>query len=127
MDLEKALGKKAKVAITHGQMDGSVLEDRILDFKYGKYNILLSTTVIENGVNFLRANTIFIDEAGSFGLSQLHQLRGRVGRKDVEGHCYLLYRKEVLADDAKKRIVTIVNHAHLGAGFEIAMRDLEIR
>ena len=66
LDLEKLLGKKAKIVITHGQMDGSVLEDRILDFKYGKYNILLSTTVIENGVNFLHANTIFIDEAGSF-------------------------------------------------------------
>jgi transcription-repair coupling factor (superfamily II helicase) len=65
-DLEKLLGSKAKIIITHGQMDGGLLEDRIIDFKYGKYNILLSTTVIENGVNFLRANTIFIDEAGSF-------------------------------------------------------------
>ena len=65
-DLEKLLGKKAKIIITNGQMDGSLLEDRILDFKYGKYNILLSTTVIENGVNFLHANTIFIDDAGSF-------------------------------------------------------------
>ena len=126
-DLQKLLGKKAKIVITHGQLDGAELEDRILDFKHRKYNILLSTTVIENGVNFIHANTIFIDDAGSFGLSQLHQLRGRVGRKDVEGHCYLLYRKEVLPDDAKKRIVTLVNHSHLGAGFEIAMRDLEIR
>lgn len=126
-DLEKLLWKKAKIIITHGQMNGEQLEDRILDFKLGKYNILLSTTVIENGVNFLHANTIFIDDAGSFWLSQLHQLRGRVWRKDIEGHCYLLYRKDILADDAKKRIITIVNHSHLGAGFEIAMRDLEIR
>ncbi|MDD2487548.1 MAG: CarD family transcriptional regulator [Candidatus Gracilibacteria bacterium] len=115
------------ITITHGQMSGIEVEDRIMDFKNGKYDILLSTTVIENGVNFLNANTIIINDAETFGLSQLHQLRGRVGRGKTEGHCYLVYRKENLPDDAKKRLVTIVNNTHLGAGFEIALRDLEIR
>lgn len=121
------LGKKVRIGITHGRMDGIQLEDVIIDFKAGKYDILLSTTVIENGVNFLNANTIFIDDAPRFGLAQLHQLRGRVGRKDQEAFCYLMYHENSLVDDAKKRLLTIVNHSELGAGFEIAMRDLEIR
>lgn len=115
------------IGITHGRMDGTELEDVIIGFKEGKYDILLSTTVIENGVNFLNANTIFIDDAERFGLAQLHQLRGRVGRKDQDAVCYLMYHKNNLNDDAKKRLLTIVNHSELGAGFEIAMRDLEIR
>jgi len=121
------LGKKIRIAITHGKMNGIELEDRIIDFKQGKYDILLSTTVIENGVNFLNANTILIDDAEKFGLAQLHQLRGRVGRKDQDAFCYLVYHKEHLDDEAKKRLLTIVNHSELGAGFEIALRDLEIR
>ncbi|MBP8016433.1 DEAD/DEAH box helicase, partial [Candidatus Gracilibacteria bacterium] len=125
--LETLLGKEAKIIITHGQMNGIELEDRIMDFKNRKFNILLTTTVIENGVNFLDANTIIINDADNFGLSQLHQLRGRISRKDTEGFCYLVYRKDTLPDDAKKRLVTILNNSHLGAGFEIALRDLEIR
>lgn len=121
------LGKAIRIGITHGRMNGIELEDTIMDFKLGKFDILLSTTVIENGVNFLNANTIFIDDAERFGLAQLHQLRGRVGRKDREAFCYLLYHRENLDDDAKKRLLTIVNHSELGAGFEIALRDLEIR
>jgi len=78
-------------------------------------------------VNFLRANTILIDNADEFGLASLHQLRGRVGRKDVQAYCALLYRKESLEDDVKRRLVAIASNSHLGAGFEIAMRDLEIR
>ncbi|MDQ1343763.1 MAG: hypothetical protein QG650_483, partial [Patescibacteria group bacterium] len=116
-----------KMAVVHGQMSGTELEDRILEFKHGDFDVLLSTTVVENGVNFLRANTILIDEADEFGLASLHQLRGRVGRKDVQAYCHLLYRKEVLPDDAKKRLVAIASNSHLGAGFEISMRDLEIR
>ena len=73
--LEKILGKRAKIIITHGQMDGVELEDNIIDFKSGKYNILLTTTVIENGINFLDTNTIIIHDAQQFGLAQLHQLR----------------------------------------------------
>jgi len=125
--LEKLIWKNAKIVIVHGQMNGLEVEDRIMDFKNWKYNILLSTTVIENGVNFFNANTIIIDEADKFGLSQIHQLRWRVGRWAIESNCYLIYRKENLADDAKKRLITIVNNTHLGAGFEIAMKDLEIR
>ena len=109
-------------------MDGVQLEDRIMDFKEGKYDILLATTVIENGVNFVRANTIIIDRSDMFGLAELHQLRGRVGRAGEQGYCYLLYDDaNPLADDAKKRLTAIANNTHLGAGFEIAMQDMQIR
>ena len=111
----------------HGQMKSEEIENTLLDFRSGKSNCLVSTTVIENGVNFLNANTIIIDHADEFGLAQLHQLRGRVGRRDRAAHCLLVYRKEVLPEDSKKRLISIVEYAHLGAGFEIAMRDLEIR
>lgn len=121
------LGKHVRIAIAHGKLDGMQLEDIIIEFKNGKYDILLSTTVIENGVNFLNANTIFIDDAEKFGLAQLHQLRGRVGRKDRDATCYLLYHNDKLDSDGKKRLLTIVNNSDLGAGFEIALRDLEIR
>ncbi len=121
------LGKHVKIGVAHGRLDGMQLEDMIIAFKEGKYDILLSTTVIENGVNFLNANTIFIDDAEKFGLAQLHQLRGRVGRKDRDATCYLLYHSDKLDSDGKKRLLTIVNNSDLGAGFEIALRDLEIR
>ncbi len=130
---EKTLGKssakrnKPRIIITHGQMPGEHIEDRIHAFKKREYDILLTTTIIENGVNFLSANTIIIIDPEDFGLASLHQLRGRVGRKDEEGFCYLMYRKPELSKDEKERLVTIANNAHLGAGFEIAMRDLEIR
>lgn len=120
-------GKHVRIAIAHGKLDGMQLEDIIIAFKEGKYDILLSTTVIENGVNFLNANTIFIDDAEKFGLAQLHQLRGRVGRKDRDATCYLLYHNDKLDSDGKKQLLTIVNNSDLGAGFEIALRDLEIR
>lgn len=125
--LEKLIWKKAKITIVHGQMSWVEVEDRIIDFRNKKFNILLSTTVIENWVNFHNANTIIIDWADTFWLSQLHQLRWRVGRWDIESICYLVYRKDSIAEDSKKRLVTIVNNSHLGAWFEIAMRDLEIR
>lgn len=118
---------KANVIITHGQLPGDELEDRIMAFKLGFYNVLLTTTVIENGINFTDTNTIIIDEAEDFGLAQLHQLRGRVGRGQTSGICYLLYRHDNLPDDARNRLSTIANNTHLGAGFEIALRDMEIR
>ncbi len=118
---------KAKVVITHGQLPSDDLEDRIMEFKLGMHNVLLTTTVIENGINFLDTNTIIIDEAEGFWLAQLHQLRGRVGRGEIEGICYLLYRQPELQDEARDRLMTIANHTHLGAGFEIALRDMEIR
>lgn len=123
----EALFPKKKVIITHGQLPGDELENRILDFKNKKYDILLSTTVIENGIDFSNVNTIFINECQQFWISQIHQLRGRVGRSNLQGYCYLLYRKEQLDSEAAKRIQTIVNYSYLGAGFELAMKDLEIR
>lgn len=108
-------------------MPGEQIEDRIHAFKKREYDILLTTTIIENGVNFLAANTIIILDPEDFWLAQLHQLRGRVGRKWEQGYCYLIYRKPELAAVEKERIVTIANNTHLWAGFEIAMRDMEIR
>lgn len=125
-NLEKLFPGK-KIVITHGQLPWDELENRIIDFKHKKYDILLSTTVIENGIDFSNVNTIFINECQSFGISQLHQLRWRVGRSDKKGYCYLLYRKEILSNESAKRLQTIVNYSYLWAGFELAMKDLEIR
>lgn len=108
-------------------MPGDQIEDRIHAFKKWEYDILLSTTIIENGVNFLRANTIIIIDPEEFWLASLHQLRGRVGRQDIDAYCYLMYRKPELGKEEKERLITIANNTHLGAGFEIAMRDMEIR
>ncbi len=118
---------ESKIIITHGRMNGDEIEDRIHDFKEKKYNILLTTTIIENGVNFLSANTIIIIDPEDFGMASLHQLRGRVGRKWDQWYCYLAYRKTLLSPEEKERLITIANNNHLGAGFEIAMRDMEIR
>ncbi len=116
-----------KIIITHGQLPGEELEERILAFKNKEYDILLSTTVIENGIDFSNVNTIFINECQSFWISQIHQLRGRVWRSRAQGYCYLLYRKEQLDSEAAKRIQTIVDYSYLWAWFELAMKDLEIR
>ena len=116
-----------KIVITHGQLPWNMLEKRIIDFKNKKYDILLTTTVIENWIDFPNVNTIFINEAQNFGISQIHQLRWRVWRSDRLGHCYLLYKKENLWSDTAKRLKTIVNYSYLWAGFELAMKDLEIR
>jgi len=94
-------------------MPGEQIEDRIHAFKKREYDILLSTSIIENGVNFLSANTIIILDPEDFGLASLHQLRGRVGRKDGAGYCYLMYRKAELSSDEKERLVTIANNTHL--------------
>ncbi|MDD5769341.1 MAG: CarD family transcriptional regulator [Candidatus Gracilibacteria bacterium] len=118
---------KRKIIITHGQLHGNELEDRILAFKKKEYDILLSSTVIENGIDFANVNTIIINDAYKFGISQIHQLRGRVGRSDKVGYCYLLFKKEKISPDAAKRLTTVVEYSHLGAGFELAIRDLEIR
>lgn len=129
-ELEEMLSEsqnKAQIIVTHGRMNGDEIEERIHDFKEKKYNILLTTTIIENGVNFLSANTIVIIDPEEFWLASLHQLRGRVGRRGDQGYCYLAYRKISLNPDEKNRLITIANNNHLGAGFEIAMRDIEIR
>ncbi len=116
-----------KIIIAHGQLSWDLLEKRIIDFKQKKYDILLSTTVIENGIDFKWVNTIFINDAMNFGISQIHQLRWRVGRWQKKWYCYLLFRKDKIKEDAAKRLKTIVDYSHLWAWFELAVKDLEIR
>jgi transcription-repair coupling factor (superfamily II helicase) len=103
------------------------LEERILSFKTGKQLVLVSSTIIENGIDLPRANTLIVNEAERFGLAQLYQLRGRVGRGKTQAFAYLLYHTQKLKDDAKKRLRAIVEACELGSGFQVAMRDLEIR
>jgi len=124
--LEKIF-KWKKVIIVHGQLHWDDLERRILAFKRKQYDILLATTVIENGIDFPNVNTIIINDAYRFGISQIHQLRWRVGRAEKQAYCYLLFRKEKLNEIAAKRLKTIVEYTHLGSGFELALKDLEIR
>ncbi|HEU5162907.1 MAG TPA: transcription-repair coupling factor [Thermoanaerobaculia bacterium] len=117
-----------RVIVGHGQMDEKVLEDAMMKFIGREYDVLLATTIIENGIDIPAANTILINHAERFGLSQLYQLRGRVGRSDRLAFCYLLVPSDrVLAGDARKRLAAIQEFSDLGAGFRIAARDLEIR
>jgi transcription-repair coupling factor (superfamily II helicase) len=118
---------EASFVVAHGQLKPDVLEERILSFKEGKYLVLVSSTIIENGIDLPRANTLIVNEAERFGLAQLYQLRGRVGRSNVQAFAYLLYHSQRLRDDAKKRLRAIVEACELGSGFQVAMRDLEIR
>ncbi len=119
---------EARMVIGHGQMNEHVLEQVMIDFIEHKYDLLLSTTIIESGLDIPNANTIFIDEADRYGLSELHQLRGRVGRYKHQAHCYLLVdRHKHLTPDASRRLHAIEEYSQIGAGFGIAMRDLEIR
>ena len=117
-----------KVGVGHGQMEGEKLENIMLDFIDGKYDVLLSTTIIEAGLDIPNANTIIINDAHKFGLSDLHQLRGRVGRSNKKAFCYLLTPPlPMLSDEAKKRLRALEEFSDLGSGFNIAMRDLDIR
>jgi len=113
--------------VAHGQLKPEDLEQRILLFKEGKRSVLVSSTIIENGIDLPRANTLIVNEAERFGLAQLYQLRGRVGRSKIQAFAYLLYHTQRLKDDAKKRLRAIVEACELGSGFQVAMRDLEIR
>ena len=124
--LEELFPNKS-VIITHWQLPWDQLEKRIIQFKRKEYDILLSTTVIENWIDFSNVNTIFINEAYNFWISQIHQLRWRVWRNDKQWYCYLLYRKDKIKEDAAKRLKTIVDYSHLWAWFELAIKDLEIR
>ena len=118
----------ARIAVGHGQMDGAELEETMLRFIDGHYDVLLSTTIIESGLDIPNANTIIINDAHHFGLSDLHQLRGRVGRSNVKAFCYLLAPPlSLLTDEARKRLKAIEEFSDLGSGFNIAMRDLDIR
>ena len=119
---------KARVAVGHGRMPAEELEKLIMDFIYGEYDVLVSTTIVENGIDIPNANTIIVNEAQCFGLSDLHQLRGRVGRSDRKGYCYLLSPPdELLSPDARRRLRAIEEFSDLGSGFNIAMQDLDIR
>ena len=118
----------ARIAIGHGQMEGKRLEKTLLGFMEGKSDILIATTIIENGLDVPNANTIFINNAQSFGLSDLHQMRGRVGRSNKKAFCYFITPPlTAMASDAQKRIQAISQFSELGAGIQIAMKDLEIR
>jgi transcription-repair coupling factor (superfamily II helicase) len=116
------------IGYAHGQMEGHVLEERILDFIDKKYDVLVCTNIVESGVDIPNVNTIIVNNAHQFGLSDLHQLRGRVGRSNKKAFCYLLAPPmSTLPSDSRKRLQTLEQHSELGSGFQIAMRDLDIR
>ncbi len=119
---------KARVAVGHGKMPSDKLEKLIMDFIYGEFDVLISTTIVENGIDIPNANTIIINNAQNYGLSDLHQLRGRVGRSSRKGYCYLITPPdELLSSDARRRLRAIEEFSDLGSGFNIAMQDLDIR
>ncbi|HUH47118.1 MAG TPA: transcription-repair coupling factor, partial [Arenibacter sp.] len=118
----------AKVGIGHGQMEGKKLEALMLGFMNGEFDVLVSTTIVESGLDVSNANTIFINNANNFGLSDLHQMRGRVGRSNKKAFCYFITPPyDVMTSDARKRIQALEQFTELGSGFNIAMKDLEIR
>ena len=128
-DRVRHLVPEASVVVGHGQMNEHELEEVMMRFADGGFDVLVATTIIENGLDIQNANTMIINRADHFGLAQLYQLRGRVGRSAQRGHCYLLYEKHTeLSYDARRRLSAIIESSEeLGAGFRIAMRDLEIR
>lgn len=118
----------ARIGVGHGQMDGKKLEELMLAFMNGEFDVLVSTTIIESGLDVPNANTILINNANNFGLSDLHQMRGRVGRSNKKAFCYFICPPfSAMTDDARKRIHALAQHSELGSGFNIAMKDLEIR
>jgi transcription-repair coupling factor (superfamily II helicase) len=117
----------ARIAIAHGQMDEGELESTMLTFSNGDAEVLLCTTIIESGLDIPRVNTILIEDAHRFGLSQLYQLRGRVGRAGIQAHAWLFYPKKSLTDKARQRLRAIQEFTQLGSGYQLAMRDMEIR
>ncbi|MFP6601340.1 MAG: transcription-repair coupling factor [Pirellulaceae bacterium] len=133
-DIESVAGRlkqivpEASIGIGHGQMAERELERVMVDFVSHRFDLLLATTIVENGLDIQRANTMFIDEADRYGLADLHQLRGRVGRYKHQGYCYLLIdRTKYISPTASRRLRAIEEFSEMGAGFAIAMRDLEIR
>ena len=126
--LLQRLVPSAKIRIGHGQMDGKKLEELMLGFMNNEFDVLVSTTIIESGLDVPNANTIFINNANNFGLSDLHQMRGRVGRSNKKAFCYFITPPyHMMTDDARKRIEALVLFSDLGSGINIAMKDLEIR
>ncbi|MDZ4793208.1 MAG: transcription-repair coupling factor [Bacteroidota bacterium] len=124
----QALCPDLSIGYAHGQMEGHELEERILNFIDRRYDVLICTNIVESGVDIPNVNTIIVNNAHQFGLSDLHQLRGRVGRSNKKAFCYLLAPPmSTLPNDSKKRLQTLEQHSELGSGFQIAMRDLDIR
>jgi len=118
----------AKIGVGHGQMEGKKLEKLMMSFMNNEFDVLVSTTIIESGLDVSNANTIFINNANNFGLSDLHQMRGRVGRSNKKAFCYFITPPySAMTDDARKRISALEQFSELGSGFNIAMKDLEIR
>ncbi len=127
-DMIKRLVPLSRVKFEHGQINGNELEKTTLDFINGEFDVLVSTTIIENGLDVPNANTIFINDAQNFGLSDLHQMRGRVGRSNKKAFCYLITPPYfAMTENAKKRLKALEEFSDLGSGFKIAMKDLEIR
>ncbi|MFG2299314.1 transcription-repair coupling factor [Actinacidiphila glaucinigra] len=119
---------EARIATAHGQMGESALEQVVVDFWEKKFDVLVSTTIVESGIDISNANTLIVERGDTFGLSQLHQLRGRVGRSRERGYAYFLYPPEKpLTETAHERLATIAQHTEMGAGMYVAMKDLEIR
>jgi transcription-repair coupling factor (superfamily II helicase) len=126
--LVQALVPTAKIGIAHGQMEGEKLEEILLGFIEGVYDILVSTKIVENGLDIPNANTIIINNAHQYGISELYQLRGRVGRSNKKAYCYMLVpSKSTLTSEAQRRLNAIEEFAEVGSGFQVAMRDLDIR
>ncbi|MBK5243463.1 MAG: transcription-repair coupling factor [Eubacteriaceae bacterium] len=118
---------EARIVVAHGRMTGPELEDIMVDFLKEDYDILVTTTIIESGLDIKNANTLIIDNGDHMGLSQLYQLRGRVGRSDVQGYAYVTHKPKVLSEISQKRLKAIKDFTAFGSGFKIALRDLEIR
>ena len=117
-----------RIVVAHGQMDSRTLAKKMRDFERGEYDILLSTTIVESGIDIPRANTILVDKADTFGLADLYQLRGRVGRSSKQGYAYFLLPPSGSVDsDARERLAALKRHGGLGSGFNLAVRDLELR
>jgi transcription-repair coupling factor (superfamily II helicase) len=124
----KQLVPGVEVNYAHGQMEGNQLENIMMDFINNKFDVLVSTNIIESGLDIPNANTIIINNAHHIGLSDLHQMRGRVGRSNKKAYCYLISpKKSMLSDDSKRRLQTLEEFSDLGSGFQIAMRDMDIR
>ena len=127
-NLLRNLVPEAKIAVAHGRLNGKTLESLMIKFINKQFDVLVSTTIIESGLDVPNANTIFINNANNFGLSDLHQMRGRVGRSNKKAFCYLITPEfSKMTDEAKKRITALDYYSELGSGFNIAMKDLEIR
>ena len=127
-DMLRRLVPMARIVVGHGQQSGEHLEEVMMDFIEDKYDVLVCTTIVENGLDIPNANTILIDQAQNYGLSDLHQLRGRVGRSNKKAYCYLIAPDAcVLTEEAAKRLRAIEEFSAIGSGFAIAMRDLDIR